>query len=129
MEFFVASKVTSLTSYPKNYMVEGFFGQFTADYDNKYYASLSLRFDGSSVFHKDHRWGTFWSVGASWRINQENFMKEVKWVENLKTARKLWRSGQRLPASARFGLSRLYALHQPLQHRNRRNLCKLWAKV
>lgn len=84
MEFFVASKVTSLTSYPKNYMVEGFFGQFTADYDNKYYASLSLRFDGSSVFHKDHRWGTFWSVGASWRINQENFMKEVKWVENLK---------------------------------------------
>lgn len=84
MDFFTASKVTSLTSYPTDYMVEGFLGQFTADYNDKYYASLSLRFDGSSVFHKDHRWGTFWSVGASWRINQEDFMKEVKWVDNLK---------------------------------------------
>lgn len=84
MEFFAATRIASLSSYPQEYMVEGYFGQFTADYNNKYYASLSLRFDGSSVFHKDHRWGTFWSVGASWRINQENFMKEVKWIENLK---------------------------------------------
>ena len=84
MEFFAAAKATELSSNPQDYMVEGYFGQFTADYDNRYYASLSLRFDGSSVFHKDHRWGTFWSVGASWRINQENFMKDIKWIENLK---------------------------------------------
>lgn len=51
---------------------------------DKYYASASLRRDGSSVFHPDHRWGTFWSVGASWRINQEDFLKDVKAIQNLK---------------------------------------------
>lgn len=53
------------------------------DYDDKYYLSGSYRRDGSSRFHKDSRWGDFWSVGANWRISQENFMKNVKWVNNL----------------------------------------------
>ena len=46
-------------------------------YDQQYFLSASVRSDGSSRFHPDHRWGTFWSVGASWKIMQEEFMKEM----------------------------------------------------
>lgn len=83
-EFISAAKISNLNSYGQEYKVEGYFGQLTADYQNKYYVSASLRRDGSSVFHPDHRWGTFWSVGASWRINQEDFLKDVTAIENLK---------------------------------------------
>ena len=48
------------------------------------FASLSYRHDGSSRFAKENRWGDFWSFGAGWRISEEAFMKDVKWVNNLK---------------------------------------------
>lgn len=44
------------------------------DYGNKYFGSVSYRRDGSSRFGANKRWGNFWSVGAKWRIAQENFM-------------------------------------------------------
>lgn len=76
--------VSSLNSYTDLYRKEGYFGRVNYDYDNKYYASVSYRKDGSSRFHKNSRWGNFWSFGASWRINQEDFLKDVSWVNNLK---------------------------------------------
>ena len=76
--------ISSLSSYTHNYKKEGYFGRLNYDYDNKYYASMLYRHDGSSRFSKDNRWGDFWSFGASWRISEENFMKDVKWVNNLK---------------------------------------------
>lgn len=45
--------------------------------------SASIRTDGSSRFQKDNRWGTFWSVGANWRISQEKFMQNLTWISNL----------------------------------------------
>jgi hypothetical protein len=42
-------------------------------YDDKYSFSASIRTDGSSRFFEDVRWGTFWSVGAAWNIDKENF--------------------------------------------------------
>ena len=61
-----------------------FLGRVMYNYDNRYYISASLRADGSSRFHPDHRWGTFWSVGASWKIMQEEFMKDTSdWLSNL----------------------------------------------
>ena len=76
--------ISSMSSYTDNYKKEGFFGRLNYDFDNKYYASVSYRRDGSSRFSKDNRWGNFWSFGASWRISEENFMKSVKWINNLK---------------------------------------------
>ncbi len=66
------------------YAVEGWFGQVSYDFDNRYYLSGSYRRDGSSRFAKDSRWGNFWSVGASWRISQEAFMSQGDWLDNLK---------------------------------------------
>lgn len=64
--------------------VEGYFLRANYNYDNKYYLSASARRDASSVFDAKSRWGNFFSVGASWRIDQENFMNNVSWVDNLK---------------------------------------------
>ena len=52
-----------------------YFGRLNYDYQNKYFASFSIRSDGSSRFAPGHRYGTFWSVGLNWRISEENFMK------------------------------------------------------
>ena len=70
-------------SYTDNYRIESWFGRFNYDFDEKYYFSASIRTDGSSRFHQDHRWGTFWSVGGNWRISNEAFMEDVNWINNL----------------------------------------------
>lgn len=54
-----------------------YFGRLNYDYQNKYFASFSIRSDGSSRFAPGHRYGTFWSVGLNWRISEENFMKDI----------------------------------------------------
>lgn len=46
-------------------------------FDERYLLDLSLRFNGSSVFGKDNRWGTFWSAGAGWNLHKEPFMKKA----------------------------------------------------
>lgn len=76
--------VASLTSYKHQDTHEGYLFRAAYDYDNKYYLSASYRRDGSSRFHKDVRWGNFWSVGASWRLDREKFMNNVDWVDMLK---------------------------------------------
>ena len=67
-----------------NYSTEGYFAQVKYDYDGKYYISASYRRDASSRFHKDHRWGNFGSVGASWLLSKETFMAGAEWIDLLK---------------------------------------------
>ncbi|KJF41852.1 SusC/RagA family TonB-linked outer membrane protein [Draconibacterium sediminis] len=64
--------------------IEGYFLRANYNFDGKYYISASVRRDASSVFDEKSRWGNFYSVGGSWRIDQENFMKSVSWVNHLK---------------------------------------------
>ncbi|GKI22457.1 SusC/RagA family TonB-linked outer membrane protein [Odoribacter laneus] len=71
-------------SYTDTYRKEGYFGRISYDYANRYYASFSYRHDGSSCFSRDTRWGNFMAFGLSWRIDQEPFMANVKWVDQLK---------------------------------------------
>ena len=61
-----------------------YFGRLNYDYQNKYFASFSIRSDGSSRFAPGHRYGTFWSVGLNWRVSEENFMKYITWIDDLK---------------------------------------------
>ena len=66
--------------------MESYFGRANYVYDEKYYVSASLRRDGSSKFKKpENRWGTFWSIGAGWRISAEPWMDGTNdWLDNLK---------------------------------------------
>lgn len=61
-----------------------FFALGTYSYKNKYFFNGSVRRDGSSRFGANQRWANFYSVGGGWMISDEDFMKNVRWVENLK---------------------------------------------
>ena len=75
--------------------LEGYFARANYNYDDRYYLSLSYRYDGSSLFQYD-RWGHFWSVGGSWRISQEEFMKRALWVNDLRLRATYGVSGNQL---------------------------------
>lgn len=83
-EFINFTQTTDLSSYCNRYRTEGYFLRFDYHYGNRYFLSASYRRDGSSRFHKDARWGNFWSVGAGWLVNRENFMKAYHWIKLLK---------------------------------------------
>ena len=53
-------------------------------YKGKYLASVSFRADGSSKFAKNNKWGYFPSAALGWRISEEDFMKDISWIQNLK---------------------------------------------
>lgn len=78
-----AAKAVDSDSYTTEYNVEGFFGSLQYNYDEKYYLSASYRRDASSRFYKDNRWGNFWSIGAAWLVNKEQFFN-TDWVDQLK---------------------------------------------
>lgn len=65
-------------SYTTEYNNEGWLGRAQYDYNQKYFASVSLRRDASSRFHPDHRWGTFWSAGAAWILSKESWFTSSK---------------------------------------------------
>jgi TonB-linked SusC/RagA family outer membrane protein len=75
---------TNLDSRMRDRKVEGYFARLNYDFDDKYFVSLSARRDGSSKFFKDSRWGNFFSISGAWRLDQEEFMKELPIISTLK---------------------------------------------
>ncbi len=61
-----------------------FFGSGTYNFDNKYFATATLRADGSSRFGPSNKWGYFPSASAGWIISNEEFMKDAQWISELK---------------------------------------------
>ena len=61
-----------------------YFGRFNYDYQGRYLLEFNGRYDGSSKFLPENRWDFFWGVSAGWRLTEEKFMKNVKWLNNLK---------------------------------------------
>ena len=60
------------------------FGMLNYSYANKYFLDLSIRRDGSSLFAKDHRWGTFGAAALMWNVSNESFMDVTKdWLKDL----------------------------------------------
>ncbi|MCM1476253.1 MAG: SusC/RagA family TonB-linked outer membrane protein, partial [Muribaculaceae bacterium] len=62
----------------------GFTGAANYAYDSRYLVDLSIRYNGSSIFGSDNRWGTFWSAGLGWNAHNEAFLQEVDWINLLK---------------------------------------------
>ncbi len=79
-----AGSVQRMTSYYSDAALMSFLGHAEYNYDEKYFFSGSFRRDGSSVFGEDNKWGNFFSVGASWRLVQEAFIRDLGWVSDLK---------------------------------------------
>ncbi len=66
------------------YIINSYFFTGNYSFDERYFLDFAIRRDGSSKFAKDHRWGTFYSIGAMWNIKKEQFLQPVKWLSDLK---------------------------------------------
>lgn len=85
----------------------GYFARLNYDFKGKYLLEANFRMDGSSRFSPDHRWGKFPSVSAGWRISEEDFMKGITWINNLKL-RGSWGSlGNNLGVARYYYLQRI----------------------
>ncbi|WP_437920630.1 SusC/RagA family TonB-linked outer membrane protein [Sphingobacterium sp. LRF_L2] len=86
------------------------------DYNAKYFVGASLRRDGSSRFPSDSRYGTFYSGSLAWRVSEEQFLKNVTWINNLKLRTSYGRMGnadflftnRNYPFSALYGFNAVY---------------------
>ena len=72
-----------------------FLGRAVYNYKKRYMTEVSVRSDGSSVFGKDVRWGTFPSVGLGWAFSEERFMKKLWWLSFGKLRASWGKSGQK----------------------------------
>ncbi len=69
--------------YGQNGLVSGF-GEIKYDYKDKYLLSATARYDGSSRFGQDRKFGFFPSASVGWRVKEENFLKDIDFIEDLK---------------------------------------------
>jgi TonB-linked SusC/RagA family outer membrane protein len=83
-EFANFSTTTTLDGYSSDKRTEGYFARLNYDFLDKYYFSTSFRRDGSSVFSDEVRWGNFYSVGGSWRLDREAFIQDIDFISSLR---------------------------------------------
>ncbi len=63
--------------------IASYFGRMSYNYDERYIAEFTMRWDGTSRLPKENRWGHFPSVSAAWRVSNESFF-DVNWINDLK---------------------------------------------
>lgn len=73
-----------MSSYKDENKLIAFFGRVMYNYQERYLLSASVRYEGSSRFGANNKWGTFPAISAGWRINKEHFMEDKKWINDLK---------------------------------------------
>ncbi|MBR6432588.1 MAG: SusC/RagA family TonB-linked outer membrane protein, partial [Muribaculaceae bacterium] len=78
------SDIQNLYDYENNDRKESYLARLRYVLDDKYAFEGSFRRDGSSRFHPDHRWGNFYSIGASWILSREDFIRQYDWINSLK---------------------------------------------
>ena len=78
--------VASLTGSPNDEeYLASWFGRVTWDWNETYMATVTMRYDGSSIFADGHRWGWFPSISAGWVVSNESFMEGTKsWMDFFK---------------------------------------------
>lgn len=67
-----------------SYKLISMFARMQYSYNERYMITATLRRDGSSKFGENHKWGLFPSTSVAWGISEEEFMKDVSWLDNLK---------------------------------------------
>lgn len=83
-ELVAGAQLADGNGYRNDYNLLGYLSKVEYDYASRYFLSVSYRRDGSSRFASDGRWGNFWSVGGSWRIDREPFMENTRsWLSAL----------------------------------------------
>lgn len=74
----------NMNSYKSENKLVGYFGRLNYSYKEKYILAVNLRYEGSSKFGANHKWGTFPAASLAWNIKGENFLKGVSVLSSLK---------------------------------------------
>jgi len=82
-----------------------YLGMANYNFKSKYIADITYRYEGSSLFAPDSRFGNFWSAGAAWNISEEGFLDELKNLDNLRL-----RASYGLSGSSAIGINQYQAL-------------------
>jgi TonB-dependent starch-binding outer membrane protein SusC len=85
--------VHNVLTAPTNYVTQddvskyaslSYFGRINYQFNNKYLLTLNLRSDGSPKFNPNNRWATFYSVAGAWKLHEEDFIKNLDFLDQLK---------------------------------------------
>jgi TonB-linked SusC/RagA family outer membrane protein len=99
-----AAITTGQTAF-SSYSLVSFFGGANYSLLNRYALDVNLRADASSRFGKNNRWGLFPSIGASWTISEESWLKNAKFIDGLKIKASIgWTGNQNIDDFASLGL-------------------------
>ena len=79
-----ASLINSVGSTVRRWVLNSYMGRVNYDYNDKYLLTLTARYDGSSRFGENTKYGFFPSAAVGWNISNESFVKSISWVDNLK---------------------------------------------
>ena len=82
---YLAQGRAGLSSYqsPRERLIS-LFGRVNYNYDDRYLLTVSARYEGSSKFGDNNKWGLFPGVSGAWRISSEHFMEDVTWLNDLR---------------------------------------------
>ncbi|MCR5453472.1 MAG: TonB-dependent receptor [Bacteroidales bacterium] len=75
---------TGTGSWAGHWAMQSFFARLSYNYNDTYLVTANIRTDGSSKLAPGHKWGFFPSFSAAWRVSQENFLKDIEWISDLK---------------------------------------------
>ena len=75
---------TGTGSWAGHWSMQSYFARLNYNFNDKYLFTANVRADGSSKLAPGHKWGWFPSFSAAWRISNENFMKDITWINDLK---------------------------------------------
>ena len=90
-----------------------FMGRVNYNYLSRYYLTASLRYDGSSRLAEGHKWVLFPSAALAWRVNDESFLRNTKWITDLKLRLGYGKTGNSAvdPYQTRGGLRKMYYVY------------------
>lgn len=79
-----AAEPQGVSGSKSEYAFVSWLGQANYGFKDRYLLTASLRRDGSSRFGANNRWANFWSIGGSWRVSEEAFLRDVAFLNNLR---------------------------------------------
>ena len=100
-----------ISSYKESSRFIAFFGRVMYNWKERYLASASLRYDGSSRFGENNKWALFPAVSLGWRMSQEEWLKDVQWLDELKL-----RAGYGVTGNQDFANYKSLLLMEPKGH-------------
>lgn len=99
----------AISSYKGSSEMASFIGRLNYALMQKYILTFNIRVDGSSNFSKQHQWGAFPGVSLAWRMNEESWLKNVRWLSNLKLRAGVGQTGN---AGNLTGINTYYTVSQ-----------------